>query len=87
MGLPSIIKIFLFLKKDYDLVVKNPGVPPISEIVKKLQERNIPIITEIELAYDISKPQHYIAITGTNGKTTTTTLVYELLKRLLKKKL
>lgn len=73
-------------EKDYDLVVKNPGVPPISEIVKKLQERNIPIITEIELAYDISKPQHYIAITGTNGKTTTTTLVYELLKKAFKEK-
>ena len=68
-------------EKDYDLVVKNPGVPPISDIVKKLEERNIPIISEIELAFDISKPQHYIAITGTNGKTTTTTLMYELLKK------
>lgn len=68
-------------ERDYDLVVKNPGVPPISPIVKKLEERNIPIITEIELAYDVSKPQHYVAITGTNGKTTTTTLVYELLNK------
>lgn len=68
-------------ERDYDLVVKNPGVPPISPIVKKLEERNILIITEIELAYDVSKPQHYVAITGTNGKTTTTTLVYELLNK------
>lgn len=67
-------------EKDYDLVIKNPGVPPVSPIVKRLEERNIKIITEIELAFDVSKPQHYIAITGTNGKTTTTTLVYELLK-------
>ena len=67
-------------EKDYDLVIKNPGVPPVSPIVKRLNERNIPIITEIELAYDVSKPQHYIAITGTNGKTTTTTVMYELLK-------
>ena len=67
-------------EKDYDLVIKNPGVPPVSPIVKRLNERNIPIITEIELAYSVSKPQHYIAITGTNGKTTTTTLVYEILK-------
>ena len=67
-------------EKDYDLVIKNPGVPPVSPIVKRLNERGIPIITEIELAFDVSKPQHYIAITGTNGKTTTTTLVYELLK-------
>ena len=72
--------------KDYDLVIKNPGVPPVSPIVKKLNERNIPIITEIELAYDVSKPQHYIAITGTNGKTTTTTLVYEILKKAYKDK-
>ena len=73
-------------EKDYDLVIKNPGVPPVSPIVKRLKQRNIPIITEIELAYDVSKPQHYVAITGTNGKTTTTTIVYELLKRAFKEK-
>ena len=70
----------------YDLVVKNPGVSPTGVIVKRIKEKNIPIITEIELAYSISKPQHYIAITGTNGKTTTTTLVYELLKQAFKDK-
>ncbi len=68
-------------EKEYDLVIKNPGVPPVSPIVKRLNERHIPIITEIELAFDVCKPQHYIAITGTNGKTTTTTLVYELLHK------
>lgn len=68
-------------EKDYDLVVKNPGVPPVSPIVARLKERHIPIITEIELAFAVAKPQHYIAITGTNGKTTTTTIVYELLKK------
>ena len=73
-------------EKDYDLVIKNPGVPPVSPIVKRLNERNIPIITEIELAYDVSKPQHYVAITGTNGKTTTTTIVYELLNKAFKEK-
>ncbi|MBQ3295855.1 MAG: UDP-N-acetylmuramoyl-L-alanine--D-glutamate ligase [Erysipelotrichaceae bacterium] len=73
-------------EKDYDLVIKNPGVPPVSPIVKRLNERNIPIITEIELAYDVSKPQHYVAITGTNGKTTTTTIVYELLTKAFKEK-
>ena len=66
-------------EKDFDYVVKNPGVSPTGPIVKRLQERNIPIITEIELAYQVCKPQHYVAITGTNGKTTTTTLVYEIL--------
>ena len=73
-------------EKDFDLVIKNPGVPPVSPIVKRLNERKIPIITEIELAFDVSKPQHYIAITGTNGKTTTTTVVYELLKTAFKEK-
>ncbi|MBQ5444879.1 MAG: UDP-N-acetylmuramoyl-L-alanine--D-glutamate ligase, partial [Erysipelotrichaceae bacterium] len=73
-------------EKDYDLVIKNPGVPPVSPIVKRLNERKIPIITEIELAFDVSKPQHYIAITGTNGKTTTTTLMYELLNTAFKDK-
>ena len=71
---------------DYDLVIKNPGVAPISPIVTRLKQRNIPIITEIELAYQLAKPQHYVAITGTNGKTTTTTIIYELLKKAFKDK-
>ncbi len=68
-------------ERDFDLVVKNPGVPYRSPMMQKLQERNIPVITEIELAYQVAKPQHYIAITGTNGKTTTSTLTYEILRR------
>lgn len=68
-------------ERDYDLVVKNPGVPFNSPMIKKLNEKNIPVITEIELAFNVSKKQNYIAITGTNGKTTTTTLVYEILSR------
>ena len=66
---------------DYDLVVKNPGVPFRSPMIERLNERKIPVITEIELAYIVSKPQHYVAITGTNGKTTTTTLTYEIISR------
>lgn len=68
-------------ERDFDLVVKNPGVPFRTPMIEKLNERNIPIITEIELAYIVSKPQHYIAVTGTNGKTTTTTLVYDIISR------
>ena len=68
-------------ERDFDFVVKNPGVPYKSPMMQKLQERNIPVITEIELAYQVAKPQHYIAITGTNGKTTTSTLTYEILRR------
>ena len=66
---------------NYALVVKNPGVPFRSPMMQRLAERNIPVITEIELAYNVAKPQHYVAITGTNGKTTTSTLVYELLAK------
>ena len=66
---------------DYSLCVKNPGVPYRSANMLRLKERNIPVITEIELGYQVAKPQHYVAITGTNGKTTTTTIVYELLNK------
>ena len=58
--------------------VTSPGIPPKSEIFKKLNSKNIPIISEIELAYrntDIP----FIVITGTNGKTTTTALVSHIL--------
>ena len=65
----------------YDLCVKNPGVPYRSPFMKALAMHGVPVITEIELAFQVAKPQHYIAITGTNGKTTTTTLVYEILDK------
>lgn len=68
-------------ERNFDLVVKNPGVPYRSPMIEKLHARNIPVITEIELAYQVAMPQHYIAITGTNGKTTTSTLTYEILRR------
>ena len=67
--------------QDYDLCVKNPGVPYRSPFMKALAMHGVPVITEIELAFQVAKPQHYIAITGTNGKTTTTTLVYEILNK------
>lgn len=68
-------------EREFDLCVKNPGVPFRSPMIQRLSERSIPVITEIELAYQVAKPQHYIAITGTNGKTTTTSLTYEILSR------
>ena len=68
-------------ERHYDLCVKNPGVPFRSEKIKALEKQGIKVITEIELAFIVSKPQHYVAITGTNGKTTTTTLVYNILER------
>jgi len=68
-------------ERDYDLCIKNPGVPYRAPFILKLEEHGVPVITEIELAYQVAKPQHYIAITGTNGKTTTSTLTYEILNK------
>jgi UDP-N-acetylmuramoylalanine--D-glutamate ligase len=62
-----------------DLVILSPGVPTDLEIVNKMRDLNIPIWGEIELAYYFSKGK-IVAITGTNGKTTTTTLVGEIMK-------
>ncbi|MBQ1448008.1 MAG: UDP-N-acetylmuramoyl-L-alanine--D-glutamate ligase [Erysipelotrichaceae bacterium] len=69
------------LEEGFDLVIKNPGVPLNNTLVLEIEARKIPMITEIELAYLVSRKQNYVAITGSNGKTTTTTLVYELLKK------
>lgn len=62
-----------------DLVVLSPGVPTDLPIVQEFENKNIPVWGEIELAYCLSKGQ-VVAITGTNGKTTTTTLVGKLMK-------
>ncbi|MEP6734511.1 MAG: UDP-N-acetylmuramoyl-L-alanine--D-glutamate ligase [Chryseolinea sp.] len=62
-----------------DLVIKSPGVPDKSEIVVKVKEAGIAIIDEIEFASRYTSGK-IIAITGTNGKTTTTLLTYHLMK-------
>ena len=62
-----------------DLVMKSPGIPDKSPIVKKLTEKHIPIISEIEFAAPFTNAKT-IGITGSNGKTTTTMLVYHLLQ-------
>ncbi|MBO8171145.1 MAG: UDP-N-acetylmuramoyl-L-alanine--D-glutamate ligase [Bacillaceae bacterium] len=62
-----------------DLVVKNPGIPYTITPVQQALQIGIPIVTEIEVAYQISDAP-IIAITGSNGKTTTTTLTGEILK-------
>ena len=67
-------------EENYDLVVKNPGIPSSKPFVKRLRARGIAVITEIELAFMVAKPQHYLAVTGTNGKTTTATLLGEIVK-------
>ena len=65
-------------KKEIALVVISPGVPVDAPMLAEYRERNVPIWGEIELAYAFAKGR-VIAITGTNGKTTTTTLVGEIM--------
>jgi len=61
-----------------DEVMKSPGIPEKNELVKKIREKGIPVISEIELAYRYKGNSKIIAITGTNGKTTTTALTYHI---------
>jgi len=61
------------------LIIKSPGIPDKTEIIKKAHKKNIEIIDELEFGYRYLKGK-VIAITGTNGKTTTTLLTYHLLK-------
>ena len=69
------------LNNAWDLVVKNPAIMYTSEIVKKIHELNIRCENEMEVAYHfLPKDIKIIGITGSNGKTTTTTLVYEMLR-------
>lgn len=63
-----------------DIVVKNPGISYDNPIVAEAMQRDIPIITEIELAYYLFDGP-IIGVTGSNGKTTTTTLVTDMLKK------
>ena len=67
----------------YDLVIKNPAIMSTSDIVKKLDNLGIRTENEIEVAYHfLPNDVTIIGVTGSNGKTTTTTLIYESLKRL-----
>lgn len=61
-----------------DIVVKSPGIPGKAEIILKLKEKHIPIVSEIEFASRYTNAK-IIAITGSNGKTTTTSLIHHIL--------
>ena len=63
-----------------DMVIVSPGIPMDNSLIKEALDRGIEVIGELELAYILSAGS-FIGITGTNGKTTTTTLVGEIFKR------
>lgn len=67
-------------EKEYDFVVKNPGIPYRVPFIAYFLEKKVPIYTEIETAFWFAPKFSYGAITGTDGKTTVTTLLYEMLK-------
>lgn len=62
-----------------DLIIKSPGIPDKAPLIKKLTAMGIPIISEIEFAGRYSNAKT-ICITGSNGKTTTTTLIYKIMR-------
>ena len=65
--------------EDADFLVVSPGIPLKAAYVGKAQQRGIPVVSEVEIAYQLCKAP-MLAITGTNGKTTTTTLLGEMIK-------
>lgn len=70
-----------YLDKSFDYVIKNPGISNENELIKKANNLNIPVINEIEMAYHFLPKVKLICITGSNGKTTTTTIIYNMIKR------
>ncbi len=69
------------LDNTFDIMIKNPGIDPKHPCVKLANELNIPIVNEMEVAYHyLPKGVKIIGVTGSNGKTTTTTILYNLLK-------
>jgi UDP-N-acetylmuramoylalanine--D-glutamate ligase len=64
-----------------DEIVKSPGIPEKNEWVKKIRKKAIPVISEIELAFRHKGESRIIAITGSNGKSTTTSLIFHICKQ------
>lgn len=63
-----------------DEIVKSPGIPEKNELLKAIRAKGIPVISEIELAWRFKGNSRIVAITGSNGKTTTTSLTYHICK-------
>ncbi len=71
--------------ESFDMVIKNPGIMPFHELLIEAEKLNIPIYNEMEVAYHfLPKNIKIIGVTGSNGKTTTTTMIYDILKKMNK---
>lgn len=70
------------LDDSYDIMVKNPGIKYDHPCVVKAKDMCIPVINEVEVAYHyLNKDVNIIGVTGSNGKTTTTSIIYEIMKK------
>src|SRR5699024_6384159 len=69
----------LFVLDGVHIVIKNPGIPYTNPIVQEAEKRGISVVTEVELASYLTEGE-IIGITGSNGKTTTTTLIHDMMK-------
>lgn len=70
-----------YLDDSFDFVIKNPGISNDNELVKKAYSLGIPVINEVEMAYHFLPRVKLVCVTGSNGKTTTTTLIYNMIRR------
>lgn len=83
-GIGEIVSYDVAALSQVDLVVPSPGIPPTNPLLQEAVRRGVPVLSELELAYRfLSCP--IVAVTGTNGKTTTTTLIGNILKKAGKK--
>lgn len=67
--------------RDADLIILSPGIPKTHPVLSRAHQRGVRVVSEIELAYWCTKSVPVIAVTGTNGKTTTTTMITESLRQ------
>jgi UDP-N-acetylmuramoylalanine--D-glutamate ligase len=63
-----------------DEIVKSPGIPEKNDLVRQIRAKGIPVISEIELAYRYKGNSRIVAITGSNGKSTTTAMIYHIFR-------
>lgn len=68
---------------DFDLIVRSPGILPTNNLIKEALDKNIYVTNEVEIAYKYLPNCKIIAVTGSNGKTTTTTIIYKLLSKIM----